>query len=62
MKAVPAKAYLVNTGWNGMDHLIFIKNTRALIDISLHEKIDHAPTFNLPIFNLSVPAGIAGLK
>ncbi|WP_174888962.1 phosphoenolpyruvate carboxykinase (ATP) [Candidatus Williamhamiltonella defendens] len=62
IQAAQAKAYLVNTGWNGMGHRISIKNTRAIIEAILHEKIDHVPTFNLPIFNLSVPTEIEGVN
>lgn len=55
MKKVNAKAYLVNTGWNGSGKRISIKDTRAIIDAILDGSIDEAPTKVIPYFNLEVP-------
>jgi phosphoenolpyruvate carboxykinase (ATP) len=55
MKAAGAKAYLVNTGWNGTGKRISIKDTRAIIDAILNGDIDKADTINLPVFNLAIP-------
>ncbi|MCT4643954.1 MAG: phosphoenolpyruvate carboxykinase (ATP) [Carboxylicivirga sp.] len=51
-----AKAYLVNTGWNGTGKRISIKDTRAIIDAILDGSIENAETSTIPIFNLEVPA------
>jgi len=50
-----AKAYLVNTGWNGTGKRISIKDTRAIIDAILDGSIDKAKTLNIPILNLTIP-------
>ena len=50
-----AKAYLVNTGWNGTGKRISIKETRAIIDAILDGSIEDAPTAHIPILNLTVP-------
>ena len=55
MEAVGAKAYLVNTGWNGTGKRISIKDTRAIIDAILDGSIENAETGELPIFNLTIP-------
>ncbi|MBR5833100.1 MAG: phosphoenolpyruvate carboxykinase (ATP), partial [Bacteroidales bacterium] len=44
MEKVGAKAYLVNTGWNGTGKRISIKDTRGIIDAILDGSIDKAPT------------------
>ncbi|WP_413729325.1 phosphoenolpyruvate carboxykinase (ATP) [Sodalis sp. RH22] len=61
MNAAGAKAYLVNTGWNGTGKRISIKNTRAIIDAILSGAIDDAETLTLPVFNLAVPMTLAGV-
>ncbi|MFS1539110.1 MAG: phosphoenolpyruvate carboxykinase (ATP) [Candidatus Phlomobacter fragariae] len=61
MKAAGAKAYMVNTGWNGTAKRISIKDTRAIIDAILNGDIDKAETINLPIFNLAVPTNLPGV-
>lgn len=61
MSAVGAKAYLVNTGWNGTGKRISIKNTRAIIDAILNGDIDNAETETVPIFNLHVPKSLPGV-
>jgi phosphoenolpyruvate carboxykinase (ATP) len=55
MEAHNAKAYLVNTGWNGTGKRISIKETRRIIDAILDGSIEEAPTKNLPVFNLEIP-------
>ncbi len=50
-----AKAYLVNTGWNGTGKRISIHETRAIIDAILDGSIEKAETKIIPIFNLEVP-------
>jgi len=53
-----AKAYLVNTGWNGSGKRISIKDTRAIIDAILDGSIEQAETKQIPIFNLEVPTSL----
>jgi phosphoenolpyruvate carboxykinase (ATP) len=55
MKEHGAKAYLVNTGWNGTGKRISIKDTRAIIDAILDGSIEDATTHKIPILNLTVP-------
>ncbi len=55
MNAVGAKAYLVNTGWNGSGKRISIKDTRGIIDAILDGSINTAPTKTIPFFNFVVP-------
>ncbi|NTW25746.1 MAG: phosphoenolpyruvate carboxykinase (ATP) [Lentimicrobium sp.] len=62
MENVGAKAYLVNTGWNGTGKRISIKDTRAIIDAILDGSIDHAPTKMIPFFNLEVPTQLHGVN
>ncbi|WP_439184873.1 phosphoenolpyruvate carboxykinase (ATP) [Carboxylicivirga taeanensis] len=50
-----AKAYLVNTGWNGTGKRISIKDTRAIIDAILDGSIENAETTTVPIFNFEIP-------
>jgi len=50
-----AKAYLVNTGWNGTGKRISIKDTRAIIDAILDGSIEEAEQLHIPILNLTVP-------
>jgi phosphoenolpyruvate carboxykinase (ATP) len=58
MEAAGAKAYLVNTGWNGSGKRISIKDTRAIIDAILNGEIENAETSQLPIFNLTIPSSL----
>ncbi|HOI86929.1 MAG TPA: phosphoenolpyruvate carboxykinase (ATP) [Lentimicrobium sp.] len=62
MKQSGAKAYLVNTGWNGTGKRISIKDTRAIIDAILDGSIDHAPVKTIPYFNLDVPTELHGVN
>ncbi len=50
-----AKAYLVNTGWNGTGKRISIKDTRAIIDAILDGSIEKAQSKHIPILNLTIP-------
>jgi len=50
-----AKAYLVNTGWNGTGKRISIKDTRAIIDSIIDGSIENAKTKHIPILNLTIP-------
>lgn len=61
MEAAGAQAYLVNTGWNGSGKRISIKDTRGIIDAILNGEIEHADTFNLPIFGLALPKALPGV-
>ncbi|EEG86287.1 MULTISPECIES: phosphoenolpyruvate carboxykinase (ATP) [Proteus] len=62
MQASGAKAYLVNTGWNGTGKRISIKDTRAIIDAILNGDIDKAPTKTLPVFDLEIPTALPGVN
>jgi phosphoenolpyruvate carboxykinase (ATP) len=55
MKEHGAKAYLVNTGWNGTGKRISLKNTRAIIDAIIDGSIDTVPTTKIPYLNLTIP-------
>ena len=61
MKQSGAKAYLVNTGWNGTGKRISIKDTRGIIDAILDGSIDKAPTKQVPFFNFTVPTQLQGV-
>ena len=61
MKISGAKAYLVNTGWNGTGKRISIKDTRGIIDAILNGAITKAPTKELPIFGLEIPTELEGV-
>ena len=61
MQQSGAKAYLVNTGWNGTGKRISIKDTRGIIDAILNGNIRTAPTKTIPYFNLEVPTELEGV-
>ncbi len=61
MKRSGAKAYLVNTGWNGTGKRISIRDTRGIIDAILNHSIDKAPTKVIPYFNFTVPTVLEGV-
>lgn len=61
MQASGAKAYLVNTGWNGSGERISIKATRAIIDAILDGTLDDVQSNTVPVFNLQVPAQVKGV-
>ena len=61
MEQSGAKAYLVNTGWNGSGKRISIKDTRGIIDAILDGDINKAPTKKIPYFDFEVPTELAGV-
>ena len=61
MQKSGAKAYLVNTGWNGTGKRISIKDTRGIIDAILSGAINTAPTKTIPYFNFTVPTELPGV-
>ena len=61
MEKSGAKAYLVNTGWNGTGKRISIKDTRGIIDAILDGAILGAPTKQIPIFDFTVPTELKGV-
>ena len=61
MQKSNAKAYLVNTGWNGTGKRISIRDTRGIIDAILDHSIDQAPTKTIPYFNFVVPTQLNGV-
>ncbi len=61
MQLSGAKAYLVNTGWNGTGKRISIKDTRGIIDAILDGSINKAATKNIPVFNFEVPTSLPGV-
>ena len=62
MEANGAKAYLVNTGWNGTGKRITIKDTRGIIDAILSGDILKAETKKIPLFDLEVPTSLPGVN
>ena len=61
MKESGAKAYLVNTGWNGSGKRISIKDTRGIVDAILSGEAEKAECFEIPYFGLRVPARLSGV-
>lgn len=61
MKAANARAFLVNTGWNGSGKRISIRDTRAIIDAILDDSILGAETASIPVFSLVVPKTLPGV-
>ena len=61
MEKSGARAYLVNTGWNGTGKRISIKDTRGIIDAILDGSINSAETKVIPMFNLEVPTALPGV-
>ncbi len=61
MQQSGAKAYLVNTGWNGTGKRISIKDTRGIIDAILNGDILKAETKKIPYFNIEVPTSLPGV-
>jgi phosphoenolpyruvate carboxykinase (ATP) len=61
MQQSGAKAYLVNTGWNGTGKRISIKDTRGIIDAILNGDVLKAPTKKIPYFNFEVPTELPGV-
>ena len=58
MEQSGAKAYLVNTGWNGSGKRISIKDTRGIIDAILDGSILKSETKMIPYFNFEVPTSL----
>src|SRR5574344_1584637 len=61
MEKSGAKAYLVNTVWNGTDNRISIRDTPGIIDAILSGAIETAPTKVIPHFNFEVPTELEGV-
>ena len=61
MEKSGAKAYLVNTGWNGTGKRISIRDTRGIIDAILDGSINNAPTKKIPMFDFEVPTELPGV-
>ena len=61
MEKSGAKAYLVNTGWNGTGKRISIKDTRGIIDAILNGDINNVPTKKIPYFDFEVPTVLNGV-
>ena len=61
MEKSGAKAYLVNTGWNGTGKRISIKDTRGIIDAILNGDVLKAPTKKIPVFDFEVPTELPGV-
>ena len=61
MEESGAKAYLVNTGWNGTGKRISIKDTRGIIDAILDGSIEKAGKSSVPYFNFEVPTELPGV-
>ncbi|MBP9994319.1 MAG: phosphoenolpyruvate carboxykinase (ATP) [bacterium] len=61
MEKSNAKAYLVNTGWNGTGKRISIRDTRGIIDAILDGSIEKAPTKKIPYFDFEVPTALPGV-
>jgi phosphoenolpyruvate carboxykinase (ATP) len=61
MEKTGARAYLVNTGWNGTGKRISIRDTRGIIDAILNGSIDKAPTKKIPFFDFEVPTKLQGV-
>ncbi|MBQ8055676.1 MAG: phosphoenolpyruvate carboxykinase (ATP), partial [Paludibacteraceae bacterium] len=62
MKKSGAKAYLVNTGWNGTGKRISIPDTRGIIDAILDGSILKAQTKMIPMFNFEVPTALPNVN
>ncbi len=57
-----AKAYLVNTGWNGTGKRISIPDTRGIIDAILDGSILKAETKKIPLFDFEVPTALPNVN
>ena len=57
-----AKAYLVNTGWNGTGTRISIRETRAIIDAILNGSIETVKTAHIPYLNLTIPVSLPNVS
>ena len=62
MEKSGAKAYLVNTGWNGTGKRISIPDTRGIIDAILDGSILKAETKKIPMFYFEVPTSLPNVN
>lgn len=62
MREHGAKAYLVNTGWNGTGKRISLKDTRAIIDAIIDGSIENAPKATIPVMNLEIPTALPNVS
>ena len=62
MEKSGAKAYLVNTGWNGTGKRISIPDTRGFIDAILDGSILKAETKKIPMFDFEVPTALPNVN
>ena len=62
MEKSGAKAYLVNTGWNGTGRRISIPDTRGIIDAILDGSILKAETKKIPMFDFEVPTSLPNVN
>ncbi|MCQ2144403.1 MAG: phosphoenolpyruvate carboxykinase (ATP) [Bacteroidales bacterium] len=62
MNVSGAKAYLVNTGWNGTGKRISIPDTRGIIDAILDGSILKAETKMIPMFDFEVPTSLPNVN
>ena len=62
MEKSGAKAYLVNTGWNGTGKRIAIPDTRGIIDAILDGSILKAETKKIPMFDFEVPTSLPNVN
>ena len=62
MEKSGAKAYLVNTGWNGTGKRISIPDTRGIIDAILDGSILKAETKKIPFFDFEVPTTLPNVN
>lgn len=61
MEDAGARAYLVNTGWNGTGKRISLPVTRTIINRILDGSMDNAEVHSLPLFHLQVPSALEGV-
>ncbi len=62
MQAAGARAYLVNTGWNGRGARIRLQDSRAIVNAILAGEFERAATDTLPIFHLQIPRALPGVE
>jgi len=62
MRETGARAYLVNTGWNGAGERIPIPETRRMITAILNGSIHDAETTELPYFGMRMPTALSGVN
>lgn len=62
MAAANAKAWLVNTGWNGKGERLSLSDTRKIISAILNGSVSEASDTKLPVFGLSIPDNVPGVE